>query len=258
MTGDGSPTLHSAAYDEDYHSRSGAWLEARERYVGPCQVVPLAAEVADERPVRILDIGFGLGWNVAWALLLAHRSVAAPRIEVVSLEKELLPWRTLEPLYAEFPPVEFAGRAAVGVRSAMKQLVEHKRVEAGGISLQLLLGEAEQEIRRAEGPFDCVFLDPFSPRRNPELWQQSFLEAIRERTRPGGVLSTYSAAAAVRIELLRARWSIGPGPRVGGKANGTVATHGTGTELPFEPFPAGRMRSLQRRADTKTGTAQDD
>lgn len=242
-TADGSSTLYSPEYDEDFHSRSGAWLEARERYVALCEV----ARCAEQGPVRILDVGFGLGWNLAWAVVTALAAPGNSRISVVSLEKQPLPWGTLEPLYVDFP--QAAGSHGSRVRRAVRQLLAEHHFEDERISLQLVVGDAEQEIRGVSGPFDCVFLDPFSPSRNPELWEAGFLQEIRRRTRVGGILSTYCAATAVKVALLRAGWQVGPGPRVGGKATGTLATHGVVGELPFAGLPPKEQRRLQRRAD---------
>ena len=76
----------------------------------------------------------------------------------------------------------------------------------------------------AEPLFDAVFLDPFSPSREPDLWQEPFLAAIADRMAPGARLSTYCARYSVRLGLARAGLHVGLGPRVGKKAEGTLAS----------------------------------
>ncbi len=44
----------------------------------------------------------------------------------------------------------------------------------------------------------AVYLDPFSPRANPEAWSLPVLLKLRHSLKPGGRLATYSAQGAFR------------------------------------------------------------
>ncbi|MGE3163719.1 MAG: tRNA (5-methylaminomethyl-2-thiouridine)(34)-methyltransferase MnmD [Planctomycetota bacterium] len=237
LTDDGSPTLWSETYQEHYHSTSGAWLEARERFVVPCRVVDRARRLGQ---VRILDVGFGLGWNLLWACLAVREACPGARVHAVSMERDLVPSETLRSLYSVVPDPQVAEWFA--------ELVRTGEVDNPSVTLQLLRGAAELEIRRVSGDFDCVFLDPFSPSKNPELWEAGFLREVRERARPAAILSTYSAAVRVKIALLAAGWSIGQGPRVGAKSSGTLATNGP-VDPPIQPLPARELRRLLKRTN---------
>jgi tRNA U34 5-methylaminomethyl-2-thiouridine-forming methyltransferase MnmC len=72
-----------------------------------------------------------------------------------------------------------------------------------------------------QGACDLVLLDPFSPRRCPQLWSEEFLTQLAALLAPRGRLLTYCSAAAVRRSLQRAglelaaitgRPGAGPGP----------------------------------------------
>ncbi len=245
VTGDGSPTLLSAAYGEHYHSLSGAFLEARERFVGPCRVV----ERARAGEVRILDVGFGLGFNLALAWQAVRAVAPGARLRIVSLEKAPIEpdlWRKLA-----------SGIADQTIIERVADLLRDGEVVAGPVSLKLWVGEAEDTIERVEDRFDCVFLDPFSPDRNPELWTHRFLEAVRRRVDEGAILSTYSAAVRVRIALLRAGWCVGVGPRVGLKSSGTLASVGE-VVPPLPSLPLRESRRLERKARESRHDAPDD
>lgn len=86
LTDDGSPTLVHPAHGEACHSRAGAWLESRERYARACRVRERALELAQrgERAFRLLDVGTGLGLNVAAALAALEATGVA--LDVVTLE----------------------------------------------------------------------------------------------------------------------------------------------------------------------------
>lgn len=215
LTRDGSPTRYHPRYQQHYHSLSGAHLEARMRYVVASRVVERAR---DQGKVRILDVGFGLGTNLAWAIHEIQQEVPGASIEIVSLERELLPVDVLLPHFRALPETRLA--------RMLRDLVQTGEWIERNLRLQLICAEAQIEIDSIEGPFDTVFLDPFSPRCNPELWASPFLAAIRSRMAQGGILTTYSCARSVRLSLLRAGWEIGVGPRVGSKSSGTLASCG--------------------------------
>lgn len=56
--------------------------------------------------------------------------------------------------------------------------------------------------------YDWVFLDLFSPGKHADEWGPGLLESLTARTRPGGVLTTYTCARVVRDELTRLGWTL--------------------------------------------------
>lgn len=234
LTGDGSPTRYHPDYQQHYHSLSGAHMEARLRYVVPSRIIETARSYGQ---VRILDIGFGLGTNVAWAIHEIQKQVPGAELNIVSLEREILPVKLLLTYFKALPETRLA--------LLLKGLVESGDRSERNLSLQLLRGEAEKEIETIDGPFDAVFLDPFSPACNPELWSSSFLAAVRKRTVQGGILTTYSSTVSVRLALLQAGWQIGDGPRVGAKSSGTIASRGS-VIPPLAPLAKKLNRKLHR------------
>ncbi|MDE0959470.1 MAG: MnmC family methyltransferase [Planctomycetota bacterium] len=235
LTGDGSPTLFHRTVGEHYHSLSGAHLEARQRFIEPCRVIR-TARVRGQ--IRILDIGFGLGTNLGWAVHDIQRAAPGAAIEIVSLERDLLPGDQLKLFFRALP------QARLSVM--LKRLVEERRWIEEGLQLTLLVGDAEQLIDSLEGRFDAVFLDPFSPKLNPGPWRADFLRAVRNRMVEGGILSTYSSARRVRLSLLRSGWQIGCGPAVGMKSSGTLASAGS-VQPPLPPLDAKLQRKLARQ-----------
>jgi len=236
-TDDGTWTLRDELVGEACHSSSGAWLEARERYALPCGLAR-----AGPGPVSLLDVGTGLGWNLAAALAeLAPRGVPLVATtlerEPALLELVLAPEgplglhapvdpgdgeRWLRPVHAALRRA-FAAASAAGAGSRGSAPLEVDGLPAG--ELRLVLGDARATLPGlAPGErFDAVFLDPFSPARAPELWEPAFLAEVARRMAPGARLSTYSAAARVRAALAAAGLEVRPGPPVGRKREGTLA-----------------------------------
>lgn len=237
-TADGTPTFAHPVHGETCHSRAGALTQARERYAAACRL----AERARERrgsgaPVRLLDVGTGLGWNLVAAL----EALDGAPLEAVTLERDEELLRTVL-AWARDPAWRVASPCAAPVVAALAEaLVQPRGAGAGPAAarvpirgaggrplggLRLCLGDARATLpglAPAER-FDAVFLDPFSPAREPALWEAPFLAEIARRMAPGSWLSTYSAAFSVRLALARAGLRVGRGARVGTKAEGTVAS----------------------------------
>jgi len=245
-TADGSWTLAHPDHGQTCHSTAGAWLEARERYALPCRL----GELAHDRTragdaVRLLDVGTGLGLNLAAALEALDGTGA--RLEAVTLERDpAVIFAGFELPAAATPDVE---RWHAPVRAALARALdgpdEPARLAGGGGTLRLVLGDARVTLSElAERDFDAVFLDPFSPAVEPDLWGEAFLREVALRMAPRAVLSTYTSSFVVRLALVRAGLSVGLGPRVGRKATGTLAS--PGAEIP--PLDPRTARRLAARA----------
>lgn len=211
-TADNSLTFFSAEYGEAYHSASGALTESIHKFIKPCRIETLARK----GKLRILDIGFGLGYNIVTALQAARSVRGGCEMEIISLEKSILQPPELDML--ELPP-EFRHYYEL-----VKEMAIKRDVEEDGIRLSLLEGDARKKIEETNAPFDAVFLDPFSPRKNPELWTVEFFRQIFGRMTETAILATYSSATPVRCGLVEAGMKIGPGPGDSMKRGGTLAT----------------------------------
>ena len=200
-TDDGSETFYSEKYQEPYHTKSGAAEEAVKKFVAPCLVQ------LKQNNVKILDVCFGLGYNTAAAL-----DVTLGRVEVVGLEND-------ERIF------EMIGQVGPHFKhyNIIKQLQPHKNFEVNNIKIKIIMGDARQTISDLKQTFDVVFLDPFSPKKCPELWTEHFFHAIYNRMKKPGVLTTYSYARSVRENLKKAGFTVEDGPVVGRRSPSTVA-----------------------------------
>jgi tRNA U34 5-methylaminomethyl-2-thiouridine-forming methyltransferase MnmC len=251
-TADGSPTLVHPGHGEACHSLAGAWTEARERHVLACDV---PRRLALGGVLRVLDVGTGLGLSLAALLAAAQDARGCLRVTTLELDPRaprealrLAPGEpALAPWSAPLRQVAQALNAALGgvpVQGAVEVPLEAPPMVQG--VLRLVLGDARLTLPGlAEGErFDVVFLDPFSRAVDPALWEAGFLREVARRMDPGSVLSTYSAAVAVRAGLLAAGLEVRLGPRVGTKREGTLA----GPLLAGPELPPRLARRIARRA----------
>lgn len=202
-TKDNSYTLYSEEYTECYHSISGALEESFKKYVEPCEI---------KAGMNILDIGFGLGYNSGAAIQKARK------ITIIALEKDVNVLKEIQKIKVPY----FFEKTYEIIRKAAKTLSYKDK----NIELNIILGDAVKTIKNIltiKTKFDAVFLDAFSPPKNPELWTAEFFKDIEKRMKPNAKLATYSCAGSVRRNLKEAGFRVEDGPVVGRKAPSTIA-----------------------------------
>ena len=215
-TEDGSYTFYSAEFQEAFHSSFGAKQEAEVRYIKPCQIKQLAAK---QSTIRLLDICYGLGYNTAAALEAIWSVNPECRVELIALE-----------ISADVPRQAIAcdllSQWQTPVPLLLSQLGNKAVVREKFLTADLLLGDARQTIQSVVNQgwkADAIFLDPFSPRKCPQLWTVEFLCLASQCLAATGKLATYSCSAAIRTALIANGLKISSINGAGRKSPGTLA-----------------------------------
>lgn len=184
-------------YGDVYASRDGALGQAHHVFLG-----------GNDLPVRwrgraqfvVLETGFGLGINflATWAAWRADPQ-RPQRLHMVSVERHPL---TAQALRETAPPelVPLAQQLAAQWPLPLPGL--HRLVfENGAVELTLALGDAAVLVPQLVLGADAIYLDGFSPARNPAMWSAPLLKAVARLARPGATLATWSTARPVREAL---------------------------------------------------------
>ena len=195
ITADGSETFFNEEVGESYHSKTGAIEESFEKFVKPLGVF------FSKKPVRILDICFGLGYNSAAALDYFDNC------KIVGIEKDE---NILKKAFEVNPKFNNYEEIKLAVKNESKKV-------------RVIVGDALEEVKKLDGEFDVVLFDPFSPKKAPELWTLQFFKDIFAKMKKNGILTTYSCARIVRENLENAGFEVKDGPKVGRRGPSTVA-----------------------------------
>lgn len=209
ITRDSSVTFHNEKFDESYHCLAGAASEARIKFAEPCKI----RELAKTGSVIILDICFGLGYNSAAAIDAVLESNPGCKIRIVGLENDSELFGVIQTLNPPFKSYRF-------IQDLNKNRLELNKNKIG---IKIILDDALVSIKNLDEKFDAVFLDPFSPKKCPELWTEEFFRDIKSVMKPGAVLATYSCATHVRNKLREAGFEVKDGPVFGRKSAATIA-----------------------------------
>lgn len=218
QTGDGTVSLFSDEYQEAMHSVSGAYEEALKKHVYPSRIMDI-----EKKELRVLDVGFGMGYNTLALIYQFKKSKSGIRLDIVSFEKD-------RSYIAPLEKVKFSD-SREEIYDSLKIAYKTGSFQCSDYAISIVFGDARKSIGSLHDEnFDAVFHDPYSPSKNPELWTVEFFSMICARMLDHCVLTTYSSAPQVRAALIDAELRIGSGPAVGKKREGTIASRGADIE----------------------------
>lgn len=203
-------TAWSDDYADVYFSRSGGLAEARHVFLAGNR---LAERFRDSNGFCIGELGFGCGLNfLATWQCWEEFAPAHARLHYYAAELSPLSLADLRDSLQHF--AELAELAAELIRHYPQPIPGYHRIllGQGRVSLTLMLGDALTQLQQLEGRMDAWFLDGFSPRKNPRLWQQDLFSLLAEKTAQAGTLATYSVAGEVRSRLQNAGFVLSKRP----------------------------------------------
>ena len=190
LTKDGSYSLRSNLFQENFHSLLGALEETKIKFTAPSDLQRFKG-----KSLNVLDICFGLGYN------------SASLLNELIKQKSYLNWYALE---IDKKPLEYSHRNksflklwAPKVKKIFESLYRKDYFEDQFFKCSLLWGDAREKINIIPSAikFDLIYLDGFSPQKCPQVWTIEFLSKVTEKLNPQGYLITYSSSAAVRKTL---------------------------------------------------------
>lgn len=200
-TDDGSFTFRHPEVGEAYHSLDGADAETRCKFIDPSGL----RERLLAGPVRLLDVGFGLGFNCRAALNITEKYP----LRIDSMEKER---EALERGLMLFPG-----------DSLILSLQNHGEYRIGQNQAVLHIGDIRNTVQKLSEPYDLIFHDPFSPVRNSECWTVELFREMFRLLKPDGVLLTYSRSKIIRKALEEAGFNLQETPIPPPRRGGTLA-----------------------------------
>jgi tRNA 5-methylaminomethyl-2-thiouridine biosynthesis bifunctional protein len=207
---DGTP--FSPRFGDRYRSESGGLSQAQEVFLHGCG---LPAAWAQQPHWCILETGFGLGLNflVTWAAWKADPQ-RPQLLHFVSIEAWPASADDLLRSFAAHPALRpLAEQLHVQWRDLLPGF--HRLIfEGGRVQLTLCIGDAQPMLRDMAFQADSVYLDGFSPQRNPDIWSVHTLKAVSRCCKRGTRIATWTIARAVRDALTDCGFSVQKTPGV--------------------------------------------
>ena len=191
LTNDGSYSLRSVFFQENFHSLLGALEETKLKFTSTSNLQRFKG-----KSLNVLDICFGLGYNSASLLDELIKQKSYLNLYALEIDKK--------PLEYSLSNKSFLKLWAPKVKRIFESLYRNDYFEDQFFKCRILWGDAREKINiiPSSTKFDLIYLDGFSPQKCPQVWTIEFLSKVVEKLNPQGYLITYSSSAAVRKTLI--------------------------------------------------------
>ncbi|MFA0962256.1 tRNA (5-methylaminomethyl-2-thiouridine)(34)-methyltransferase MnmD [Roseivirga sp. BDSF3-8] len=219
VTDDGSHSLYLPGMNETYHSSHGALAESRHVFIKN-GLLPVASRVT-QRPIRVLEVGFGTGLNA----LLARQQ--AEKLQIPVHFTTLEPFPLPEEIYSQLNYPALLG-GSEGLAELFQQMHRAGWNEVTTVSPRFTLQKLKQRLEdfNDEGGYHVVFFDAFAPNKQEEVWDEALIQKVADHMAPGGVLTTYCAQGKFRRSLKAAGLEVESVPGPPGKKEMTCGHKG--------------------------------
>lgn len=205
----------SPAYGDVYHSTDGGLAQSRTVFLHGCH---LPAGWQDKPRFVILETGFGLGLNflATWA---AFREAPGQcqRLHFISVEKHPLSLDALRKCHAAWPPLAGFAHELQAQWPVLVAGYHRLSFDAGRVQLTLIFEDAETALKQLDTQADAIYLDGFSPAKNPDIWSPAILKQLGALAAPKARLATWCVAGSVRQGLQEAGFMVERKPGFGRK-----------------------------------------
>lgn len=248
----------SERYDDVYHASAGGLEQARHVFLGGNG---LPGRWQGQARFTILETGFGQGLNflATWAAWKDDPD-RCERLHFLSVEKHPFRREDLVQLHRHYPAVAPLAAQLQAQWPALTAGFHRLEFEGGRVVLTLALGDAQAAIPQFVAEPDALYLDGFSPAKNPELWSAGLLSEIALLCRRGTTLATWAVAGPVREALKTAGFHLEKRPGFAFKREMLVGTLARGDAATPPPpirhaivVGAGLAGSLCTEALTRRG-----
>lgn len=212
-TNDGSTTIHLPEWNESYHSKHGAIQEAYHVFIKNGFLL------FEEKPISILEIGFGTGLNAFITCIEAMKR--EQRINYVGVEAYPV---ALE----EALKMNYVNQIEATQSTVFQMMHNCDWNKENSITPHFSLTKREQFFQDITdiNAFDLVYFDAFGFRVQPELWSDLIFQKMYDTLKPNGVLVTYACRTSIKNAMLLAGFSIEKLPGAPGKREMLRATKG--------------------------------
>ena len=203
-TADGSSTLYSAHFDENFHSIHGAIQESEHVFI------QAGLEKMKRNNLTIFEVGFGTGLNALLSYIYTVKNEC--KIDYHTVEKYPLSEK-------EYSLLNFPVLLGKQHNTAFLQMHTSTWGSQKKISENFTLTKHQSDISHFNFEnlplFNLIYFDAFAPEKQAEMWTETIFYNIYKHSEKDTILVTYCAKGQVRRILQSIGFTVEriPGPK---------------------------------------------
>ena len=238
-TADGSATLIDRATGITYRSVYGAASESAHVFVEGTRVF------SRKGPWSILEFGLGGGTNLLTTLAHYRERQLEQTLHYQAIERALIQPVLAQKLHIETAHPEDLAFLIHALSEGGRGTETAPSFQHPSLNVKLTLSIGDfRDAQLPETYFDAVYHDPFGPQVNPDGWTDTWFKIAHQAMKPHAILTTYSAASAVRRAMAQAGLFLGTQPGSGGKREMTGASPALEHLSGYKPLPSSKQPAL--------------
>lgn len=189
-------TPYSLYFHDTYFTPGQGMEECRYVFIEGNNIISRASSA--KNGFTIVECGFGTGLNFFTTAFDLKDRLKSP-LTFISFEKYPIGESILKEIYLDFPDE---------IKRMALDFLKYYSVKGGiytipgtQIALDLRIGDALELTNNMTEQADALYLDGFAPDKNPGMWGEDLMSALRRKAKPGCTLSTFTAAGKVKKAL---------------------------------------------------------
>lgn len=201
MWRDGVPA--SERFGDVYFGRDGGLEESRHVFLQHNRLAERFSCIRPGEHFVVAETGFGTGLNflATWQAWQNAKPDQYATLHFVSVERFPLTRRDLDQVLRLWPELAPLAKELLNAYPPLVQGVHRILLEGGQVRLTLYFGDVTEALESLTFTADAWFLDGFTPSLNPDMWRDETFTGIRNHSKPGTTLATFTSVGRVRRAL---------------------------------------------------------
>lgn len=198
---DGIP--ESAQFGDVYFSRANGLEESRYVFLNRNELPERFKTIPAGGQFVIAESGFGTGLNflAAWKAWQEHGPDHSATLHFVSVERFPLSRADLTKALDLWPELSTHATQLLEHYPPPTRGAHRLSLAGGRVRLTLYFGDILEAWDLLRFRADAWFLDGFAPSKNPEMWLDEAIDKIKDHSKPGTTLATFTAVGRIRRAL---------------------------------------------------------
>lgn len=194
-TDDGSSTLYSNTFNDQYHSTFGALQESLFIYI------QTGLNYCEQNSLKIFEVGFGTGLNAILTFIEGFKKKI--KIEYHAIELFPINIETINQLNY----FEFISNEQKSVYKKLHNCKWNKKIE---ISENFTFRKIKCDFNNYifDEKYDLIYFDAFAPEKQPSMWSNENFTKLYDTLNDKGILTTYSSKGIVKNNLRKAGFKV--------------------------------------------------